>query len=74
MLFLVPVFWPQGDTVTDKDDWNGKSFIIPTIQLAQTGASSAVLGLFALVLAVAGLGLEWVKSSKLGYSTGKHAK
>lgn len=74
MLFLVPVFWPQGDTVTDKDDWNGKRSIIPVIQLAQTGASSAVLGLSALALAVAGLGFARVKARKSGYSAGKHAK
>lgn len=72
---------PEGNTVTDKDDWNGKRSIIPTVQLAQTGANASVLGLFAL--AVAGLGIALVESRRvkakatrgkhMGSSIGKHA-
>ena len=64
---------PDGATVTDKDDWNGKRSIIPVLpSLAQTGASVIVLGLFAL--AAAGLGFALVKLRKVKASTGKHSK
>ena len=64
---------PDGTTVTDKDDWNGKCSIIPVLpSLAQTGASVIVLGLFAL--AAAGLGFALVKLRKVKASTGKHSK
>jgi len=64
---------PEGGTVTDKDDWNGKRSIIPTIpSLAQTGASVAVLGLFAF--AAAGLGFVLSKCRRVKATTGKHSK
>ena len=64
---------PEGGTVTDKDDWNGKRSIIPAIpSLAQTGASVAVLGLFAL--AAAGLGFVLSKCRRVKATTGKHSK
>lgn len=65
---------PDGGTVTDKDDWNGKRSIIPMVEgkLAQTGASAAVLGLFAL--AATGLGFVLVKLRKAKASAGKHSK
>ena len=65
---------PEGGTVTDKDDWNGKRSIIPMVEgkLAQTGASVAVLGLFAL--AAIGLGFVLVKLRKAKASAGKHSK
>ena len=64
---------PEGGTVTDKDDWNGKRSIIPAVpSLAQTGASVAVLGLFAL--AAAGLGFVLSKCRRVKATTGKHSK
>lgn len=64
---------PEGDTVTDQDDWNGKRSIIPAVpSLAQTGASVVVLGLFAL--AAAGLGFALVKCRRMKATTGKHSK
>ena len=64
---------PEGDTVTDQDDWNGKRSIIPAVpSLAQTGTSVAVLGLFAL--AAAGLGFALVKCRRVKATTGKHSK
>lgn len=64
---------PDGATVTDKDDWNGKRSIIPVLpSLAQTGASVIVLGLFAL--AAVGLGFALIKLRKVKASTGKHSK
>lgn len=65
---------PEGSTVTDKDDWNGKRSIIPVVEgkLAQTGASVVVLGLFAL--AATGLGFALVKFRKVKSSAGKHSK
>lgn len=64
---------PDGATVTDKDDWNGKRSILSVLpSLAQTGASVIVLGLFAL--AAAGLGFALIKLRKVKASTGKHSK
>lgn len=64
---------PDGATVMDKDDWNGKRSIIPVLpSLAQTGASVIVLGLFAL--AAAGLGFALVKLRKVKAFTGRHSK
>lgn len=64
---------PEGDTVTDQDDWNGKRSIIPAVpSLAQTGASVAVLGLFAL--AATGFGFALVKCRRVKATTGKHSR
>lgn len=64
---------PDGATVMDKDDWNGKRSILSVLpSLAQTGASVIVLGLFAL--AAAGLGFALIKLRKVKASTGKHSK
>lgn len=69
---------PEGDTVTDKDDWNGKRSIIPTVEsiptekLAQTGVGVTVLGAF--TLAAAGLGFMLDKLRRSKASVGRHSK
>lgn len=66
---------PEGDTVTDHDDWNGKRSIIPALpteKLAQTGVGVTVLGAF--TLAAAGLGFMLDKLRRSKASAGRHSK
>lgn len=69
---------PEGDTVTDHDDWNGKRSIIPAVEsiptekLAQTGVGVTVLGAF--TLAAAGLGFMLDKLRRSKASAGRHSK